>query len=141
MAMPRLDGSTSFISTSPISSLPELMSSSPAIIRSRVDLPQPDGPTKTTNSPERMSRSTPLITSSAPKLLRICVSVTSAMAASSFHGEGDCLRLEEPAFRLEGHGSGALAGLDPEAGGAALEAQEGGTDNPAVALQRQAQRL
>ena len=30
---------------------PPVMSSSPAIIRSSVDLPQPDGPTKTTNSP------------------------------------------------------------------------------------------
>ena len=30
---------------------PAVISSSPAIMRSSVDLPQPDGPTKTTNSP------------------------------------------------------------------------------------------
>ncbi|MDT4879433.1 hypothetical protein D3C80_1955100 [compost metagenome] len=39
-----------------ISRSPELMSSRPAISRSRVDLPQPEGPTKTTNSPSSMSR-------------------------------------------------------------------------------------
>jgi hypothetical protein len=32
-----------------------VMSSSPAIMRSRVDLPQPDGPSSTTNSPSAMS--------------------------------------------------------------------------------------
>ena len=37
--------------------LPRSVSSSPAISRSSVDLPQPDGPTKTTNSPSAMSRS------------------------------------------------------------------------------------
>jgi hypothetical protein len=49
-----------------ISSVPEVMSSSPAIIRRSVDLPQPEGPTKTTNSPSAMSMSTPLMTSTAP---------------------------------------------------------------------------
>src|SRR5690606_32971795 len=34
------------------------------------DLPQPEGPTNTMNSPLRMSRSTPLITFTAPKDLR-----------------------------------------------------------------------
>ena len=33
---------------------PAVMSSSPAIMRSSVDLPQPDGPTRTTNSPSSM---------------------------------------------------------------------------------------
>ena len=42
----------------------------PAIMRSRVDLPQPDGPTNTQNSPASTVRSTPLMTSTAPKLLR-----------------------------------------------------------------------
>ncbi len=37
---------------------PLLMSSRPAIRRSSVDLPQPDGPTKTTNSRSRRCRST-----------------------------------------------------------------------------------
>jgi hypothetical protein len=35
--------------------VPEVTSSSPAIRRSSVDLPQPDGPTKTTNSPSSIS--------------------------------------------------------------------------------------
>ncbi len=35
-----------------------------------MDLPQPEGPTNTANSPFLMSRSTPLITLTAPKALR-----------------------------------------------------------------------
>ena len=42
---------------SPMVSVPLLMSSSPAIMRSAVDLPQPDGPTSTMNSPSAMSMS------------------------------------------------------------------------------------
>ena len=67
MAMPRSAGGTS-LTTSPSNSIvPEVISSRPAIRRRSVDLPQPDGPTKTTNSPDLMSRSTPLMTSTAPK--------------------------------------------------------------------------
>ena len=46
-----------------ISRSPAVMSSSPAIMRSRVDLPQPDGPTNTTNSRSATSRSMPLMVS------------------------------------------------------------------------------
>src|SRR4051794_41553831 len=42
---------------SPIRIEPLLISSSPASIRSAVDLPEPDGPTSTMNSPSRISRS------------------------------------------------------------------------------------
>ena len=42
-------------------------SSSPAIMRRSVDLPQPEGPTKTMSSPSATSRSTPLMTLTAPK--------------------------------------------------------------------------
>src|SRR6266571_2058772 len=49
----------------PIRSSPEVMSSSPAIMLSVVDLPQPDGPTRITNSPSAMSRLI-LSTASAP---------------------------------------------------------------------------
>ncbi len=38
--------------------------------RRSVDLPQPDGPTKTANSPFSMLRSTPLMTLTAPNALR-----------------------------------------------------------------------
>src|SRR5205823_167026 len=51
MAMSRLRGARSVTSSLPIEMRPPLTSSRPAIIRSRVDLPQPDGPTRTTNSP------------------------------------------------------------------------------------------
>ena len=39
---------------------PLVMSSSPTIIRSSVDFPQPDGPTRIMNSPSAMSRLTSL---------------------------------------------------------------------------------
>lgn len=42
----------------------------PAITRSRVDFPQPEGPTKTTNSPAGISRSMPWITGTDPNDLR-----------------------------------------------------------------------
>ena len=51
--MSRSFGGTSFTTRSPIESVPALIDSSPAIMRSIVLLPQPDGPTSTTNSPSR----------------------------------------------------------------------------------------
>src|SRR5215207_538013 len=57
------------------------MSSRPAIMRRAVDFPQPDGPTRTTNSPSGMSRfilST--ATTSSPKTL-----VTSSRVTSAIH--------------------------------------------------------
>ena len=66
MAMPRFDGARSLTRSLSNSMSPEVMSSSPEISRSSVDLPQPDGPTKTMNSPVSISRSTPLMTSTAP---------------------------------------------------------------------------
>ena len=66
MAMSRSPGARLFTTRSPIRISPPVMPSSPAIIRSSVDLPQPDGPTSTANSPSSMSRSTPWITSVAP---------------------------------------------------------------------------
>src|SRR5881396_377041 len=48
---------------------PDVGSSSPEMVRSSVDLPQPDGPTNTTNSPSPTSRSTFLMTGTVPKLL------------------------------------------------------------------------
>ena len=47
MARPRSAGGTSLTRSPSIEMSPEVISSSPAIIRSRVDLPQPEGPTKT----------------------------------------------------------------------------------------------
>jgi hypothetical protein len=50
MAMSRSFGGTSLTTWPPIAISPPVMSSSPAIMRSVVLLPQPDGPTSTTNS-------------------------------------------------------------------------------------------
>ena len=55
--MSRSLGDSVFTTRSPIFSVPVVMSSSPATIRSAVDLPHPDGPTSTRNSPSAMSRS------------------------------------------------------------------------------------
>ena len=59
MATSRSCGGTSVTSRSPIVTRPALGVSSPAIMRSAVLLPQPDGPTSTMNSPSAMARSTP----------------------------------------------------------------------------------
>ncbi len=70
MAISRLDGGVRVTSWPAMSIWPLVRSSSPAIILSMVDLPQPDGPTKTTNSPFSTSRLMPLMTSRLPKDLR-----------------------------------------------------------------------
>src|SRR5215207_2745860 len=54
--MSRSRGARSLTTSPPMISSPSEMSSSPAIIRSAVDLPQPDGPTRIMNSPSSMSR-------------------------------------------------------------------------------------
>src|ERR1700758_4329721 len=46
--------------------LPALSVSRPAIRRSSVDLPQPEGPTNTVNCPREIERSTPLIVLTSP---------------------------------------------------------------------------
>src|SRR2546429_1461226 len=56
MAMSRFFGGRSFTTVPPTRTVPEAMSSSPAIMRRAVVLPQPDGPTKTTSSPSAISR-------------------------------------------------------------------------------------
>src|SRR3954451_24318646 len=55
--MSRSRDGTWLTTRSPIRTAPPEISSSPATIRSAVVLPQPDGPTRTTNSPSAMSRS------------------------------------------------------------------------------------
>ena len=60
---------------------PLLICSSPAIMRSSVDLPQPDGPTSTVNEPSGMSMSTPCSTAVSPKFFLTAWIVTLAMHA------------------------------------------------------------
>ena len=66
MASPRSDGGTSLMRWPSIMSSPALISSRPAIILSKVDLPQPEGPTKTQNSRSSTLRSTPLMICTGP---------------------------------------------------------------------------
>src|SRR4051812_29987588 len=56
MATSRSLGGTPVMSRSPIQIEPWSTSSRPASMRSEVDFPQPDGPTRTRNSPSAMSR-------------------------------------------------------------------------------------
>src|SRR5262245_24692680 len=56
------------------------MFSRPAIMRSSVDLPQPDGPTSTTNSLSEMSTLTPCSTSTEPNDFR-----TFRMSTAAIH--------------------------------------------------------
>src|SRR3954447_17776117 len=69
MAMSRSFGGTALTSRPSMRISPEVTLSSPAIMASNVDLPQPDGPTRAMNSPVRASMSMPFSTSTAPKLL------------------------------------------------------------------------
>jgi hypothetical protein len=59
MAMSRSLGSRSFTTRAPIAISPALIGSRPATMRRSVDLPQPEGPTMTTNSPSFTSMETP----------------------------------------------------------------------------------
>src|SRR6266550_1870149 len=73
--MSRSLGWTLLTTRSPIEIVPEVMFSSPASIRSRVDLPQPDGPTRTTKAPSSIGIDTPCRTSKPPndfRTSRIC---------------------------------------------------------------------
>ncbi len=56
MAISRSRGAFSLTRWPPILSSPSEISSSPAIMLSVVDFPQPDGPTRMTNSPSPMVR-------------------------------------------------------------------------------------
>src|SRR6202045_4739273 len=73
--MSRSLGWTLLTTRSPIEIVPEVMFSSPASIRSKVDLPQPEGPTRTTKAPSSIGIDTPCKTSKPPndfRTSRIC---------------------------------------------------------------------
>ena len=79
MAMSRSFGGTLLTTREPMRISPPEMFSSPAIMRSSVDLPHPDGPTRITNSPSWMSTDTPWMTCVAPKAFRTSLISTEAM--------------------------------------------------------------
>src|SRR5271169_4711179 len=75
MAMSRSLGWTLLTTRSPMEIVPEVIFSSPASIRNRVDLPQPEGPTSTTKAPSSIGIVTPCKTSKPPNdflTSRIC---------------------------------------------------------------------
>ncbi len=92
MESPRFAGGTSTTLAPSIKMRPPLTSSSPAIIRRSVVLPQPDGPTKTTNDPSSISRSAPGMTICGPKALLTRSSVILPMVLLS----GSALYLTAP---------------------------------------------
>src|SRR4026207_2456910 len=99
--MSRSLGGRSLTTCPSILTVPEVIVSRPATIRRAVVLPQPEGPTKTTNSPLPTSRSRPL-TASVPSgytfvrfsmvisatraLPRLCRLATNLLASNRSHG-------------------------------------------------------
>ena len=94
MAMSRSFGGTRLTTVPPMAISPSLISSSPAIMRSRVDLPQPDGPTSTQNSASAMSMSTPRITWVEPKRLCTALIPTAAKLPPSLRSPTACGRVD-----------------------------------------------
>src|ERR1035437_6639248 len=98
MAMSRSRGGTSLTTSPPIQISPAVISSRPAIMRNVVDLPQPEGPTSTTNSWSAISRSMPFTAWTSPSYslttLRIetsaivLVSLCHAHLGLAFRGAG-----------------------------------------------------
>src|SRR5450432_2514241 len=85
MAMSRSFGAMRFTTLSPIETSPWLISSSPAIMRNSVDLPQPDGPTSTQNSPSAIDTSTPRMMWVEPNHFWTPAIFTAAMALLLAH--------------------------------------------------------
>src|SRR5919201_3905607 len=69
---------------------PEVMLSRPAMVLSRVDLPQPDGPTSTRNPPSSTARVMPFSASTVPKrFCRLSISRNAmVLLQSALHGTG-----------------------------------------------------
>src|SRR5437868_4014757 len=80
MAMSRSIGARLFTTLPSMLISPELISSRPATMRSVVVLPQPEGPTSTTNSRSRISRFTSLTACVPSNFLLRSLSLTCAMA-------------------------------------------------------------
>jgi hypothetical protein len=86
MRCPGPSAGTLFTTRPPIAISPPVMFSSPAIMRSSVDFPQPEGPTRTTNSPSRICTSTPCRICVLPKFFRTLRTETSAMRPRALPG-------------------------------------------------------
>ena len=82
MASPRFEGGSAVALRPATQTSPRLISSSPATMRSRVDFPHPEGPTKMMNSPLSTARSTPLTTWVLPNHFSTDLSSISAISPS-----------------------------------------------------------
>ena len=69
MAMSRFSGGRSFMRRPAITMSPAVARSRPAIMRSVVVLPQPEGPSRQTTSPAATERSTSLTATKLPNFL------------------------------------------------------------------------
>src|SRR5438045_3468929 len=132
--MSRSLGATSLTTRSPILSVPMLMSSSPAIMRRQVVLPQPDGPTKTMNSPSRMSRLKSSTALTGPYSLLTCSKDTVAIDRSSSRPAlwaaclGPTVQLRPTGSPCSGSiGPGATPTLAPASPSAALPSPSAGS--------------
>src|SRR4051812_7344113 len=89
--MSRARGGSSVTSRSSILIVPAVTSSSPASIRRSVDLPQPDGPTRTRNSPLSISRETSSTATTPPlKSFVTCSSTIRATAVDLYRTATAC---------------------------------------------------
>src|SRR5258708_7514686 len=87
--MSRPFDSVSFTTRAATEIVPPLTSSRPASMRSRVDLPHPEGPTITMNSPSWMSKLNPWITFVAPNDFSMSLNETEAMASALDRAGGE----------------------------------------------------
>src|SRR5688572_10923296 len=85
--MSRWRGAKSVTSRPPIEISPLVTSSSPAIARSNVDFPQPDGPTSAMNSPSPIERDTSSIATTSPEktFVRFRSSISAMCAEYGYH--------------------------------------------------------
>ncbi len=82
IAMSRSFGSTSFTTRSPMRISPAVMSSRPAIMRSAVLFPQPDGPSSTRNSSSSTSSERSSTATTSPYRFVTLSSTTPLMRAA-----------------------------------------------------------
>src|SRR3954464_14810426 len=87
---------------------PEVMSSSPTIMRSSVDFPQPDGPTRIMNSPSSTSMLTSFTAGNPSPYFLTMFLISMAAIDSPLHcaggKAGDDLALEQQDEDDDGHG-------------------------------------
>src|SRR5919108_4413110 len=121
--MSRSRDGTWLTTRSPIFRTPREMSSSPATIRSAVVFPQPDGPTRTMNSPSWISRSRPLTAVVPSAYVFVTPSNETpatqrppgSMAGVLTNGTGSAQLRNSDGIRRGGAVRGALFDLDGEA--------------------------